>query len=51
VRASAQSSRIFANDFALNFASPVDSASSINKMSGSMCTATENAKRPNIPDE
>jgi hypothetical protein len=51
VRASPHSSRILSNDLRLKRASPTARASSMSRMSGSMLTATENARRPYMPDE
>ena len=51
VRSCSQSLRMRRNDLRLNRASPTDSASSMSRMSGSMFTATLNARRPYMPDE
>ena len=50
-RALSRSSAIFAFAFSRKCASPVDSASSIIKMSGFMWTATENPTRADMPEE
>ena len=50
-RAVSMISAILAWALTRNCASPADSASSISRMSGSMCTATENASRENMPEE
>ena len=51
VPACPQSSRILSNDLRRKRASPTESASSMSRMSGSMFTATEKARRPYMPDE
>ena len=51
VRACPISSSIFRAAFFLNLASPADRASSMMRTSGSMCTATEKARRENMPEE
>ena len=51
VRAAFINSRILFKDFSLKAASPVESASSINKISGVIATETEKAMRLYIPAE
>ena len=50
-RALSRSSAILALAFSRKCASPVDSASSIIKMSGFMWTATEKPTRADMPEE
>ena len=50
-RALSRSSAILALAFSRKCASPVDSASSIIRMSGFMCTATEKPTRADMPEE